>query len=345
MADRADLRRDALTPPLTIVTVVFESEIDLLDLQLRSLARYLDPTGVAEIAIIDNCRRGLPTAALDMVRVSSGSLAPLTRVVPHDQIGRVPPTTGWRAQQLLKLMFARLVRTESYAVLDAKNHFVSPVGVDHFLAPDGRGRVNQVDYSGHPLRAELVRVLTMLDIEQPERLVSSFPATVTPFVFRTAIVLELMDAIAAAGGRSFAEEFVDGRMLEFFLYSGWLLKSGRSLESEFSADQTTGANLWAGSVTHDAVVEALARIDREHLPVLSVHRRALGRLEPATWRSLTDFWVDRGLFPDRAAAEVFHRSFVRSFARGERTRKLHEVRHKWPMYLGKAVGGLTRRTR
>jgi len=60
---------------LSVVTVVFEAEVPLLELQARSIARHV-PDGVFdEILVIDNSRRGLPEHARRRIRDELGDHA------------------------------------------------------------------------------------------------------------------------------------------------------------------------------------------------------------------------------------------------------------------------------
>ena len=63
---------------LSVVTVVFEAEVPLLELQARSIARHV-PDGVFdEILVIDNSRRGLSPSVQQRVRAELGSQAART---------------------------------------------------------------------------------------------------------------------------------------------------------------------------------------------------------------------------------------------------------------------------
>ena len=139
-----------MTSRLTFVSVVFESEVALLHLQARSMDLYVPDEWVEQIIIIDNTARGLSGATTHALRSMLGVHAGHLRVLRPDDICQVPRTIGWRSQQVLKLCVAGLITTDSYVVLDAKNHFIAPVARDFFVAPDGRARVAACGFESHP---------------------------------------------------------------------------------------------------------------------------------------------------------------------------------------------------
>ena len=213
------------TRPLAFVTVVFESERLLLELQARSIAIFLVPELVAEIVVIDNSKCGLGVDARSRLLAEYGPLAPLVRFLRPADICDVPATTGWRSQQVFKLAVAGQLTSQRYVVLDAKNHFVAVPDLGYFEAPDGRARVNTYGYENHPLRPAFENVMKYLSLD-PKAYLDRFTATVTPFVMDVPLVKAMMADIAQRGGTSFAKEFVANDLLEFFLYSGWIIHYG-----------------------------------------------------------------------------------------------------------------------
>ena len=313
-----------MTEKLSFVTVVFESEVDLLILQARSMDRYLDPGLLQELVVIDNSARGMRPTHVARLRQEYGKHAEALRVLrPHD-IAAVPRSVGWQAQQVLKLAVARLLSTRHYVALDAKNHLVAPVERSFFLSPEGKPRVNAYSYENHPLRRGLERVLRYVGLE-PADYVQWFTATVTPFVLETAQVDSLIADVERASGRAFADEFVNADLLEFFLYSAWTVSRGAPLDQHFDLHQVFCPNIWRGDSSTGAVRSAISRAQDEPTPFFSVHRRALARLDDEALALLSEFWTSRSLFPSEPEARDFLQAFRRSFKAGERRRKLREA--------------------
>lgn len=309
---------------MSFVSVVFESEVPLLRLQARSMAIYLPHEEVAELVIIDNTRRGLPTIEVQMLLKEYAGLAPNVRFVRPQDICDVPKTIGWRSQQILKLCVASQISTDNYVVLDAKHHFIARASSEFFVTAEGRPRVAAYGFGSHPLRASLENTLVYCHLD-PGPHIDRFTTTAPPFVFETKLVLEMIADIERSSGRTFGEEFVDNELTEFFLYSAWLISQGRSLDEVFDLAGTSCQVLWPGSATPSGVVSAIARIVESDWPLFGVHRKALGKLNEHGRVNLADFWVQKFLFESRGEALEFILEFERRLRRESRSKRLREA--------------------
>lgn len=308
------------------MTVVHEGALPLLELQARSLARHLDPSAAHEVVVVDN---GLPRMGARAVRALLelyGALAPLVRVVPAREVARVPLTTGWRSQQVLKLEVARRVQTEHYVVLDAKNVFVAPVDPGFFRAPDGRPRTMRTHYAEHRLRPDLERTLRYLGVDPvPAVTGDGFTATTTPFALDTSTVVAVLDDVERRSGRPFAREFVARGVLEFFLVSGWVLSTGRALDEAFDTSMPTCPVLWPRAADVEGARAAVEVSRSTGSPLFTVHQGALERLDGPARAVVAAYWAERGLFPDAgAASEALDRVQAR-IARASRPRRVVEA--------------------
>ena len=263
-----------MSQELTFVTVVYESEFELMSIQAKSVKLYLDPKFTKAIIVVDNSKWGMSRTIRSRLLRDYGFLAPRVHILRSREVCFVPATTGWRAQQVLKLAISRLVTTANYVVLDAKNVFVAPASIEHFLSTDGRARINAYSYAGHPLRSDLIRVLRYLEVD-PGPYVSRFTATVTPFVLTTQIVIDLLNGVEVRAGRPFEREFVDARLLEFFLYSGWIIRSGQRLDQAIQLDATPSPHVWPGDPSVESLLAAIDIVEASGSRILSVHRTAI----------------------------------------------------------------------
>lgn len=321
---------------LAFVSVVFEAELALLEVQARSLAEHLPAALVEEIVVIDNTARGLRAPARDRLVRLYGPHAPLVRVLRPDDICHVRGGVGWRRQQVLKLAVAARLSTRHYVVLDAKNHAVRRLRHGDFVADDGRPRAHAYGYDAHPLRPALEHVLTYLGVD-PAPHVGRFTATVTPFVLDVDTVRAVIRDVEQRSGRRFAEEFIARDLTEFFLYAGWVVREGGSIEEVHSLDLVPNPTVWPKAAHRDGVLAAVAvGLDRD-APFFSVHRRALAALDEPARAALADLWVARGLFPAAPDAAAFIAAFQRAFAA--------EVRAQWWRDLPHAAVAAPRRVR
>ncbi|WP_028047340.1 DUF6492 family protein [Cellulomonas sp. URHE0023] len=281
--------------PVTVVTVCFEAELQMVELQARSLGLYLDPEHVTSVLLLDNSRSGLAPAFVDRLLPAYGALADRVEVVRAGDVAPLPSAAGWRTQQILKLEVARRITSSRYVALDAKNHLIAPARPDFFEAADGRALVTSYSYATHPLQPSLRHVLTYLGLD-PEPHVSHFPATVTPYLLDTRVVLSLLDGLSTT--RTFADEFARNDLTEFFLYAGWQLKDG-TLEERYDLSGAASPVVWPGGATAERVARTIDAARTGRSPFFSVHRNALPRLDDDARAMLADLWADRGLVANR----------------------------------------------
>jgi hypothetical protein len=291
------------------------------------MARFLASADVGSVIVIDNSGFGMSRAVRRRLDQAYGVLADRVRVVRPRQVVRIPGTTGWRSQQILKLAISHQIEADHYVVLDAKNHFVATPEPTFFIADDGRPAANTYSYREHPHRASLERVLTYLDLD-PAAYLDSFTATVTPFTFETARVRAMMADIERHSGRRFADEFVSQDLTEFFLYTGWLVRSGLRIDEVFDVRQAFCPTVWPGKADQDGVAAAVLQSERDRSPVFAVHRSALARMDADAITTLADYWCRVGLFPDRADGVEFVRRFQRRYTRANVVRKLRETPYR-----------------
>jgi len=308
---------------LTFVTVVFEAELPLLELQARSMARSVPPELVAAVIVIDNSARGMSASTRDRLLLQYGAVAPKVRIMPADDVAKVPGTTGWRSQQVLKLTVADLVETPTYVVLDAKHHFVREPSADYFLSDDGRGRVNTHSYENHVLRPILERVLTYVGLEPTEH-VGRFTETAPPFVLDKSLVQEMVRDLEARSGLPFPETFLRQDLAEFVLYSAWILASGRTWDEVFSLGRADCPIVWPRGASAATVEVAAAASDERGTPLFAVHRRALMRLDREGIEALARFWAGTGLFESQQSATAFIEDFQVTCARLDRRARIRE---------------------
>jgi hypothetical protein len=303
----------------TLVTVVFEPEAGLLDLQARSIAAHVPADLVAEVVVIDNGWRRMSDRRRSSLRALYGDHADRVRFVRASGLVPVPAAGGWAVQQILKLEIARTITTPTYLVLDAKNHFVAPLHREHLVDASGRPFVDAYSFRDHPHRQRLERVLRFAGLDPDDHL-DRFTATVTPFLLERAQVLRAM-ALVAQGHHDFAAAFVAHGLTEFFLYSASVLADGEDLQDRFALRAQQASTVWPAQVDPASVAALAAAVRERGGPVFSVHRDAFAVLPTASQELLVDLWTAAGLFADRTSAAQQLRRVTRQTRRA-RTHKL-----------------------
>lgn len=322
--------------PLTFVTVAFESELTLLLLQARSFAVHVDPTLVDSILVIDNTTRGMRPTFIRELLAEYMTFADRVHIFSPRMISALPASIGWRKQQVLKLAIAKFVTTDQYVVLDAKNHFVGRPSVTFFRDDRGRACGTSYTYANHPLRPGLEHVLRYEGLE-PAPYLHRFTATVTPFVFDTAKVNELIKDVESTSGHTFAAEFIEQDLLEFFLYTAWLIANGHRLDDYFCLDRVSCPTVWPRGASLAKVTAAMNEGKEFGAPVFSVHRKALATLDDPALTALGELWMTSGLFSTMAEVSQFLARFRAQFVREERRRKIREIRVRGIRRLARAI--------
>jgi Family of unknown function (DUF6492) len=276
----------------TFITVAHRRDMPLLRLQARSLGRYLAPECVHEFLVV-----GTDDGPL-VERADYGRLGARVRLVAASEVASIPRgTIGWVSQQILKLAVARLVTSESYIVLDAKNHLVFPLG-EGFFEDGGKLRSSRRDYREHPMRVRFERAVGYFGLDA-ECLVDSFVPPTTPFVFPTGLVRALIDAVVERERRPFSECFDGLGVTEFLLFGAYLSTLPGGIGAVYGATAAECPAVWPVTAPDAAEVRrVVARVDAERLPFFTVHRKAMPLLDRGSRELVSELWCRRGLFED-----------------------------------------------
>ena len=316
---------------MDIVTVVFDYELPLLELQARSLGRFADAAAVGRILVVVNdAHEEACAAAVAALRPCYGPLADRVEVVRPERLlsaapagwrrraerwfvahGRGPVmrrlprrdrlaggwrgNPGWSMQQALKLLAANVVTAPYALILDAKNFLVAPVGLGAFVAPDGRARSRRVA-AGALQRGWVAASFRALGIQPPAD--GDVPPTVTPVVLERGLAREGLAALEAHLGP--LEAFFSlhkGRATEFMLLFA-VIDRGEGLWWQRLAEGLPEATTVYAKGGDGEVAALLAGAGGS--PLMGLHRRVLQRLEPETQAALGRFWVELGLFASLA---------------------------------------------
>ncbi len=315
-------------PPgsLSAVTVVFEAEVPLLELQARSIERHAQDGLFEEYVVIDNTREGLSPRARQRIRAELGSHGDLLTFTSGDLLGADADlaSSGWRSQQILKLMVARLLITDHYVVLDAKNHFIeSTTRADFFDRATGRPHGGIHSFEQDPLRPQLEHVALALGLD-PALAVQRFTAAAPPVVLDCRIVNAIVADVGGGDPHRFPVEFERSGYTEFFLYPAWQIARGATLDDLVSGRSLASPTVSAGAAGVADVRAVLDRADASATTTLAIHRRALANLSSESAHDLAEFWARHGLFGTSGDAERFIRRFRIVYLRAMSAKLLRE---------------------
>ena len=312
---------------LDVATVVYSQELPLLRLQACSMARYLDPRGIGRIVVIVNDIDEAGCAAgVEAMRPDWGRLAPRLDIVGAEALFALRPEAngprgpgqhfrlwlsrnrrrypfgvkggwrgnrGWRVQQALKLAVARQGDSPFVLLLDAKNHFVRPVGLGSFVGVDGRA-LSFKHLAGDKRDRWIAGSFRFFGLPPPGRDTAS-PPTVTPVVVPRAILRGCLDAIESRAGP--VEAFfirAKGDVSEFMLIYAYVAGHCGGWDAVFAAGLVPSATIHRRGGA-DEIERVLALVEADAAEILSVHNSRRAGLAAEHRRRIEAIWRDRGL--------------------------------------------------
>ena len=315
---------------MDIVCVFCGRDVALQRLQARSIARYFERDGLGRLIYI--WHDTLPTP--DTLREQLGEcLDGITfELLTASEFGVEQSdiaTDGWTTQQALKLMAGRLVRTEFYLVLDAKNHFVSSCSMKDFIAEDGRGIFPIKNLAKNE---SYQYCLEYFDVDIPVGARRGV-APVTPFLLKTGIVQRLLETFAQKENRTVTKTFLrhQHKLSEFLAYQAYALSEGDSLCDLYKERRAHIAEiLWAPIVQDSARFRRCAQqLESGYIKVLGLHWMACCLLSAEQSTRICKFWLSRSLVTSIQEARSIIDSVVNNLRVGDRK------------YLRKYLGGRT----
>jgi len=282
----------------TIVTVVFEDDVELLNLQAKSLDIYADASLIEEIIVIDNFNH-TPKNWSKKLFEYYGRLASKVRIIQSWDIIENYNYSGWYYQQVLKLAISKFVNTDRYVVLDAKNHLIKPLTREFLETSNGKTKINGYGYKNHSsstIKSRLFTTCKFIGIDH-EKAQEKFVRTSTPFTMITSVSKNIVENVGGIESNGFIKAFMDNELTEFFLYAATLVHCG-VFDELYDWEQLNTPSFW-NWVTED--IEIVKKIieetkDEKSGPFISIHRGAIVNFTPAMRSLIAQLWVERSLF-------------------------------------------------
>lgn len=282
-----------------IVTVCFSGDLALLKLQARSLRLFFHPDSIGRIIVVEND----PSPQEFIVRFETeilpqyGELAKRVVCLPRAKL--LPNTfgaTGWRVQQVLKLLVVDELEQDACLILDAKNHFLRPVGWSTFADGAGRFASHLRKHTGS-MAAYLGHSLNYFGVASADAMRAAMPAS-TPYVLDVPVVRYLLKYVETRERCEFAEFFLKRtrHVTEFFMYFGFMLRFGVAPETLYYFEAPRSISLFTRAPERpDAVLRALRSLRGERIVALGLHRNRLPQLQDRERRLLNGLWKERGV--------------------------------------------------
>jgi hypothetical protein len=283
---------DAGNDEIEFVTVFYHKEIPLLQLQGLSFDRFFkDTSSVAKIHVLWN-EANKQKVTDEFERTIAPAYGRLRDKVNLIFVGDYYPVkeSSWDVQQIAKLLAARIVQSKFYVILDAKNHFIRPTGLEAFIV--GGKPVMQISHTSPDVSFECCRHYFDLD---DYTLTKEAPDLATPFVFERKHVLGLMDLIEKKQGETFHSAFhepIRWTCYEFSAYTTYLLM--RQTYANHTYRRPLGERKWMSTFRGKYEPENAGTVNHVYwnpqYTIFGLHSQM--RMNDADLLKLIDFYID-----------------------------------------------------
>jgi hypothetical protein len=274
---------------IDLVTVVFQDELPVLQVQAQSVDLYAQHIGIQNIYVMVN----------DDLQVADqidpawwGTLADRVRVIPKNIFSAEFAEDGWHSQQILKLLGSSLSYNRWSFVLDAKTILIQDIKLDRLFMPDGR--MSWGHYPIQPVFEDSGRITGELFQIELERVLAPMGV---PFLFDNQLVRGLIAEVEHRTQTPFIEWFGShGMLTEFILYSGYIQYLFGSLDTVSTVGSAMAYSVC--NICHSEVGmfdTKFSLTDKDNILTVSVHRRAWQQLSPEQQQQYRDFLVSKNI--------------------------------------------------
>lgn len=323
-----------MQPKMSFATVVFGGEVPLLELQARSLAKFLDPSQVDQILVLVNDASDVKVSRkLRDILTAYGPLADKVVIKTGDDLFAKPAVrhitawsldvlklylpsflqswrkagwrglSGWRMQQAFKLAAGGLTDSPYLVILDAKNVFLRPIGPQDFVHDDGRplARFEQLGGISTPwMSASLKAVGSELSVAD----ITNVTQFITPFSVRTSLLRETVQTMERTGG-PVQLQFLPKKdhPTEFMALNACCYEARGTIEEDFAPGLVDQVSLFL-SMSDDQIDERLADAKQRDAFCLSLHSAVIGRFSPEQMQGFAETLVLKGIVGNEGEAKA-----------------------------------------
>lgn len=303
---------------MDIVTVICRRDLSAAVLQARSIRLFFDSATLGRVLFICNEPSG------ELTKAELGPIAnenPNVQFISSEQFlpsGRRPlvsnarrtlhpfATEGWFTQQIIKIAVGRVVESDAYLLLDAKNHFIKPASRATFMADDGRGvatfgPLSRIRTSFQPVWRNCYSYFGL----DPEAFTGDVIRPQTPFVVHKNLACDLMDEVELREGAPFSEAMLARmpELFEFFLIQAFAVYRDGRLDRLYRNASPRFATIFHSVVAKEPSFNAvLERAARDDVVTFGVHWAAVLLMSSAQRRQIAEFWKSCGLVTSQQEA-------------------------------------------
>ncbi|WP_037307633.1 DUF6492 family protein [Ruegeria halocynthiae] len=309
---------------ISLVTIAFSGDLDLLRYQAQSLARMAHPDAVTDINLIindvneDHIRR-----RLEDIRPAYGPHAPKVRIFGGDELllgmdrkrrrsltewlyvenrYRLPfvASGGWRGgngyrmQQALKLASARITKTDRVLILDGKNIFLRDLDPAEFFDDEDRGLSTQHAPTAEFHQKWLNESLKVMGVNKTADDIAFTTGFATPNPINRQLMLRVLDEVAESHGSVQALFASKLRATEFMLLFASCIRNEGSIDRFYGEFTGEHLGIWK-EYPSEMIDKVIAEAEAAPSPTFGVHRKALKHLNEDQRSHLIALFETRGL--------------------------------------------------
>lgn len=280
---------------IDLITVVFEPELYLLELQARSISLYIDHTRIRNIYIVVNDDNHLCNSIDPQWW---GKNADKVNIIHRSFFGDTSMLDGWSSQQLYKLCAANIADSEWSMCLDAKTWFVQPLDWEKLFDHDGR-----VKFSSFPTIPVFQPAQTAIEQYFDIQLSYVISPGGVPFMFHTETVKDMINYIPDFFRFFCVNVNMPSYMTEFMLYSGYVIKKYQSYTVLYTGQQHYQVTNLADWQINE-FDEILERMGANNNLTSSIQGRAYPHLSDSQLDQWLDFLLTKHIISDKEIAKT-----------------------------------------
>lgn len=280
-----------------LAVVVFEAEVRLLKLQLLSVDRLFDFSGIAEYTIVVNSENPDPIReelSRFIQKCLSRELGGKLKILTFKDLVR-GDRVGYYDQQAIKLALGPYYAEQGldyYLMLDAKNHFVRSASIADFLESNSpRAKRSRINAYWMPRVEKAFNALDM-NIEAAEGVMMP---SVTPYVMNVGAVSGLVQELQTRFDCRLLEALRKSQGTEFLLYYAYLVKN--DLLDLYSDTDVPNVTFFT---VHPSTDEAFARlisiIENQRIVTVGLHRNRISKMTELQRNDIRKVWARELLF-------------------------------------------------
>jgi hypothetical protein len=284
---------------IDLISIVFEPELVLLEIQARSIELYFPTEKIANIIVVVNDN---DSVAEKINKSWWGINQHKVKIIPRSTIGNYSFLHGWSSQQLCKLFAASKASSKWSLCLDSKTWLVQKLDWEKLF--DDSGKVNFKSFTYMPVFdaakqfTEKFFSIEFTDVIGPGGV---------PFAFHTDSIRHMIKHVEEKTDNDFFEFFanslqVPNSVTEFIFYSGYIFSSNQYHSLYSNKQHYSITNLADWQIEH--FDDILNQMSSANNLTASIQGRAYPLLTELQFNRWLDFLLSKQLITNRENTKI-----------------------------------------